>query len=392
MANKELNELIASVTKKFGANSIMTADKAKFIQLVREPTGIASLDFAIGGGYPYGRFTHIYGNESAGKTFTAMTAAAEVQRNHPNDLVVWCDLERVFDADRARQIGMDLSRTILISEPSIEATVRIAEEFIENDSVRLYVFDSIAAIITVAEIDNDIEDQTMGTGARVVNRFLRRWLAKNTSTENKIPRSFALLLNQTRMKIQRGGNPNIPVKPKPTGGRGLRFFASIELEISKGERIELNTVDGDATKTFIGYETKALVEKNNTFPPRRVGKFFLCTRSFEVGGYSLGANSVDNARDIVRFATKYGVLKRGGAWYSYGEDKWNGKIAMQTHLQKNPEFMHKLYSEVMNAIRKELGVFQAPDKTQDKAKPKAGIKLSKKATGKNTTRKRKSVA
>ncbi len=392
MANSILGGIIAGLQAKYGRHAIMTADKANFIKVAREPSGIAAIDFAIGGGYPYGRLTHIYGNESAGKTFTAMVASAAIHKRYPDALVVWADLERIFDANRAAQIGMDLARTILIQEPSIEGTVRIAEDFIADSSVKLYVFDSIAAIITSAEIDADIEDQTMGLGARIVNRFLKRWIAKNAPVENKAPHSFVLLLNQTRMKIQRGGNPNMPSKPKPTGGRGLRFFASLEIELSKGDRIELNTTDGDSPKTFIGYETKALVEKNNTFQPRRVGKFFLCTRAFKIGDYSLSANSVDNAQDIVRFATKYSVLERGGAWYRYEDSKWNGKIAIQTYFQQNPEFMNKIYEETMNAIKEKLGVYKAPDQAKNKEKSKARKLPSKKAEGKNSARKRKSVA
>lgn len=367
----KLSEVVKAVRAKYGRHSIYFANEAKFLEVHREPTGIYALDFAIGGGYPYGRYIHVYSAEGVGKTFIAMTAVAEIHKNHPNSVCIWIDLERVFDSKRAAQVGVDLSRLILINEESIEMSISVAESFINVPNVKCFVFDSVAALITIAELENSVMEQTMGVGARLLNRFLRRWTAKNVPKKNKVPESFVLLLNQIREKIQKGGPPSkIPPKPQPTGGRGLRFFTSIALELAKGEWVTLNIKDDDNDKTNIGHDIKCLVIKNNTFPPMRVCKFMLCTRPFEFSGYKLHANSVDNICDLLRYAIFYGVVQKKGKWLFYEGKKWNGRANAQTYIFHCPLLAGKLYRKVMDAINVKLGVYKAEANIKSKTREK----------------------
>lgn len=398
MAKKPVKKEVATdvegamqlIRAKYGQHAIMRASEAKFLNVTRLPTGVAALDFATGGGYPFGRYVHIFGKEGSGKTYLCMKAVAIMQKIFPNAQAVWLDIEQVFDPARAKKIGVDLSRLIVIREPNIEASIRQAEEFLPLLDVKLYIVDSVAGIVTSAELDGDMEDQTMGMGARLINRFLRRWTGKSSPTKNRPPHSLVLLTNQVRESIKKGFVGMVPPKPKPTGGHGLRFFASIELEVARGDRINLSEKDDDADETVVGFETKVLVVKNNTFAPLRSAHFMLCVRPFKAGDYRLDAQEVDNPADIIRYAVHNGVMERSGAWLIYDAVaglKWQGKLAAQAFLQENPDIQQEIYHKVMGAIYVKLGL-EAPavEKTAAK-KPPARIgsipkKFGKKAPGK----------
>lgn len=381
--SKSVDDVISAVRAKYGQHAILRANEAKFLTVVREPTGIAALDFALGGGFPRGRYVHIFGREQAGKTFVAMHTIATMQRRYPNGLAVWLDIEQVFDEARARKIGIDLNRLIVIREASIEAALRLAEEFIEVQEVRIFVVDSVAAIVTAAEMEGDVEDQTMGQAPRLLNRFVRRWIAKGSPKDNVPLHSFVILLNQLREKIVKGFSGPLPPKPQPPGGRGLRFFASIEVELARGDTIDLSTREDDNERTVVGFEAKAKIVKNNTFPPERVGQFMICVRPFTVGDYKLKPHSVDNPADILRYAVRHDIVKQGGAWYTYGDKKWNGNLAARAALAQNPELMQELSEKVMASIYEKLGITEAKATEE---KPKTGAaglreKLGKKAAG-----------
>lgn len=383
--NRDVKSVITAIKTKYGVNAIHYAAEAKFLSVVRQRTGIYAIDFATGGGLPYGRYVHIYGPEGVSKTFISMRTCAQIHAEDPHALVVWIDLERVFDKKRARQVGMDLSRTIIVHEESVERSLSIAEEFIEVPNVKCFVMDSVAALITIAELESEVEEQTMGVGARLLNKFLKRWTAKSAPKKNEVPPNFVILINQIRETIKKGFVGHIPPKPKPTGGRGIRFFTSIALELAKGDRIELSTKDDDSDHTVIGHEVKVLVEKNNTFPPLRVGKFILCTRPFDVGGYSVSANAVDNARDLIRYAKFYNVVEERGAWIFYDDHKWNGRLAAQKAVVEDAGLADKIYVEVLDAINEKLGVY----KEEDKAKPETGKSGLRALARKKTAGKRK---
>lgn len=352
----KLKAAISLIRQKYGEDSLVWAGDIP--DLICESTGSVALDFACGG-YPYGRYMHIYGNHSAGKTFLAMLAVATMQKNHPDGIAVWMDIERVFDTKRAQRVGIDLSRLIIIPERSVEKCFSVAETFADDSSVRVYVVDSIAAISTDAEMSGDITDFTVGSGARLLNKFLRRWTAK---TSIMTPNSYVILLNQTREAIKKGPPTPIPPKPKPTGGRGLRYFASLELEIRIGDKVQVPEKDVGGTPTVVGQEVKCLVEKNNFFPPHRLGVFLLCWRAANLSGYQLKAHSVDNARDLLNYASHYGIIQRSGAWFSFGEQRWQGKIAVQKAIQADPEWAAKLYEEIWAAIKIELSTDRIPPK------------------------------
>lgn len=387
LTTSKVKELMAEIRAKHGDHSIVFASDAAFLKVHREPTGICALDFALGGGYPYGRFVHVFGPHGAGKTFIAMKAVAEMQRNHPEAFAVWADIEQVFDNNRARQVGVDLDRLIVIREPNIEAALRGAEEFISAKQVKLFVFDSVAGIISASELEADVEEQTMGLGPRMLNKFMKRWMAKNAPSANEAPHSFAILINQVREKIRRGGNPNMVPKPAPTGGHGLRFFASVEIEVSKGDVVDLSTKEDDSDKTVIGYETKCLIVKNNTYPPMTVGRFMLCVRPFEAGGYKLRPHQVDNAADILRYATHNGLVSRGGAWLTYNGQKWNGKLQAQAALVADERLQKELYTKVLEVLRAKVGAEEAVEE-----KPAAGATGFSAKFRKKTTGERKPVA
>lgn len=348
---------ISLIRQKFGEDSLVWAGDLP--ELICESTGSAALDFACGG-YPYGRYIHIFGNHSAGKTFLALLAVASMQRSHPKGFAVWLDIERVFDKQRARRVGVDLDRLIIIPERSVEKGLSVAETFSSEPDVKIFVVDSIAAISTDAEINGEITDFTVGSGARLLNKFLRRWTAR---TSVMTPSSFVILLNQTREVIKKGGPPSpIPPKPKPTCGRGLRYFASLELEVQVGDRVQVPEKDVGGTPIVVGQEVKCMVEKNNFFPPYRLGVFLLCWRSVNLSGYWLKAHSVDNARDLLNYASHYGIIQRSGAWFSYGERRWQGKIAVQKDIQADSKWAARLYDEIWAAIKTDLTLDRIPPK------------------------------
>lgn len=381
-SDSSVTSVMAAIRSRFGPHAVHFASQAEFIKVKRQPTGCVSLDFALGGGYPYGRYVHIYGPEGVAKTFLAMLAAATVHYQDPEALVVWVDLERVFDEHRARQVGVDLSRLILVQDPSIEGSISIAEQFIHNRSVRLFVFDSVAAVATLAELEGDMDDQQMGSAARVLNKFLRRWTAKNAPTANKPPSSFVILLNQVREKIG-GFSGKIPPKPKPTGGRGLMFFASMNIEVARGEQVKSTVSDDDNDETILGHEVKALVVKNNTFPPYRVAKFLLVTRSYDMDGYQLHANSIDNPRDLVRYARNNGVFAESGKWLKFEDNKWNGKMAAQKALAADPELARSVYDQIMQSINQKLGRLPEASEEESQARKKIVRRVARKVrTGK----------
>ena len=377
-----LKATLTKIRSKYGPNSILTADKAKFLEVHRMSTGVYALDFALGGGYPYGRYVHVFGAQSSGKTFLAMRAVAALHRDYPEAIAVWLDIEQVFDEARATAVGIDLARLVVIRAPDIESSIRLAEEFLDDKSVKLFIIDSVAAISLASECEGDVEDQSMGSGARLLNRFMRRWIAKNTPKDNTVPHSVVLLLNQVRETIRRGGNPNIPVKPKPPGGHGLRFFSSIELEVRRGDIVELSTKDEDAPKTVIGYETKVKVEKNNTFPPGRVASFLLCVRPFKVGNYSLRPHQVDDAADILRYGCYLNLITRGGAWYVYKDHKWKGKIAAQSAIAEDTALEKELFTECMAKIYEKLGVKKKVKTESPARRSSSGGTQRKKTAGK----------
>ena len=377
-----MDGVIAEITAKYGPNVIMRANAAKALPIRRVTTGISALDFAIGGGYPLGRYVHIFGREGAGKTFLAMKAVAATHARDSQALAVWIDVEQVFDPARAVKVGIDLGRLIVIREPSIEAAIRQAEEFLDVEEVAIYVVDSVAGIMSVAEIEGDVEDQTMGLGARFLNRFIRRWTAKNTPRDDKPPHSFMLLLNQVRETIRRGGNPNVPPKPKPPGGHGIRFFASIEIEVTRGDAVDISSKEDDSDRTVVGFETKCLIVKNNTYAPLRVGQFMLCVRPFDNGEYKLRPHEVDEAADILRYATHNGIMSRGGAWITYGTQKWNGKIAAQGAIHSDAALKQELYLKIMGAIDEKLGVKKAATPEPSAGKDSLPEKFRPKAPGK----------
>ena len=254
-----LKDTISRIRKRFGRNSIIQANDARFIKVVRVSTGIDSLDFGIGGGYPLGRFVHIYGPEGVAKTFMAMRAAAVVHAADPKAIVVWNDLERVFDHKRAKQIGVDLSRLELIPADSAEQSFAVMEEFVACPDVKLYVVDSVAAVSPMSEMEGEMEDMQMGAAPRVMNKFFRRWLAKNSPKDNQPPHSFVLLLNQVREKIGAWAGRGGP-KPQPPGGRGMRSFPSLIIEVVRGDQITLNAADDDSDKIVIGHDVKYRID------------------------------------------------------------------------------------------------------------------------------------
>ncbi|MHB8189653.1 MAG: recombinase RecA [Ferrimicrobium sp.] len=321
--DKALDMAIAQIEKQFGKGSIMRMGENPHMAIESIATGAMALDLALGvGGLPRGRVVEIFGPESSGKSTLALHVVAEAQRTGGN--CAYIDAEHALDPVYARAIGVDIDQ-LLISQPDYgEQALEIADLLIRSGSLDVVVIDSVAALTPRAEIEGDIGDVHVGLQARLMSQALRRL----TSTLNRSD-TTAIFINQLREKIGvMYGSPEVT-----PGGRALKFYASIRLDIRKIEVIK----DGSE---MVGTRTRVKVVKNKCAPPFRQAEFDIM--------YGKGISREGSVLDV---GVELGLIKKGGSWYTYdGEQLGQGRENVKTFLSTNPQLMAELDLKIREKV------------------------------------------
>jgi recombination protein RecA len=291
-----LETAIAHIEKSYGKGSIMKLGENPHTQIETTPTGSLSLDLAIGGGIPKGRIIEIFGPESSGKTTVCLHMLAETQKK--GGQCAFIDAEHALDPEYARKIGVDVDNLLLSQPDTGEQALSIVETLVSSSAVDLIIIDSVAALTPRAEIEGDMGASHMGLQARLMSQALRKLTAIAARSGCTI-----IFINQLRMKIGvMFGNPETT-----TGGKALKFYSSIRLDIRSAGKIDIGTGDD---KVIVGNHTKIKVVKNKIAPPFKIARFDII--------YNEGISKVG---DILDIGVNYEIVKKSGAFYSYGEER-----------------------------------------------------------------------
>jgi recombination protein RecA len=309
-ATSSIANYISGLQKQFESNEIVhlvTEDVAADVEVI--PTGIPALDLALGcGGIPKGRVIEIYGPEMSGKTTLALQIVAQAQKD--GCFAHFIDAEHALDLQYAQKLGVDLSRLPITQPDNGEQALEVAE-FAVNNGAQVVVVDSVAALVPKSEIEGDMGEAQMGIQARLMSQAMRKLvgIAKQSGCT-------LIFINQLRMKIGVVyGNPETT-----TGGNALKFYASVRIDIRKGQPLKKSDKDDPH-----GQETKVKIVKNKCAPPFRTCTFDLI--------YGEGFDTVKSLLDV---AIDRGVIKQAGAWVSYGDEKWQGLSNAKEALSKDP--------------------------------------------------------
>lgn len=329
---KALENAMHQITREFGAGAIMRlGDMKGKLDIEVIPTGSLALDIAVGvGGYPRGRVVEIYGPESSGKTTLALHAIAEAQK--AGGVAAFIDAEHAMDPIYAHHLGVD-TKGLLISQPdSGEQALSICEQLVRSGAVDIIVIDSVAALVPKQEIEGDISDQSVGLQARLMSKALR----KLTGIISK-SRAIVIFINQIREKVGvMFGNPETT-----TGGRALKFYSSVRIEIRRGEVIK------NVTES-IGNRTRVKVVKNKVAPPFKTAEFDIM--------YGEGISKEGTLLDI---ATNMDIIQKSGAWYSYkGTRISQGREAAKNYLKENPEVTKEIDKIIRDTLVVEPETFE----------------------------------
>ncbi len=318
--DEALNEVMAEIEKQFGKGSIMKLGSESHVNIETVPTGSLALDIALGvGGFPKGRIIEVFGPESSGKTTIALQAIAEVQKR--GGRAAFIDAEHALDPVYAKALGVNIDELLLSQPDTGEQALEICEALVKSGAIGIVVIDSVAALVPQAEIEGEMGDNHVGLQARLMSQALRK-LAGIINKTNTI----AIFINQLREKVGvLFGNPETT-----TGGRALKFYASIRLDVRRGEQIKL----GDSV---IGNRTNIKVVKNKCAPPFK-------TASVDM----MYGEGVSHEGELVDLASDINIIDKSGAWYSYnGEKIGQGKENTKIFLKNNPD----IASEIEHKIR-----------------------------------------
>ena len=319
--SQALEAALKSIEKEFGKGSIMRLGDEVDKKIDVISSGSITLDKALGvGGYPKGRIIEIYGPESSGKTTFALHAIANAQKQ--GGYAAFIDAEHALDPVYAKNLGVDIENLILSQPDSGEQALEIAEALIKSGSIDVLVVDSVAALVPEAELNGDMGDNHVGLHARLMSQAMRK-LAGIINKTNCI----AIFINQIREKVGvMFGNPETT-----TGGRALKFYATIRLEIRRGEAIK----DG---ATILGNRTNIKVVKNKVAPPFKTAEVDII--------YGKGISKVG---EIVDLAVQYDIINKSGAWFSYEGNKiGQGRENAKEYLLNNPEVALEIENKIRN--------------------------------------------
>ncbi len=321
MDNREeaLNQALKQIEKQYGKGSVMRLGEESIQKIEVVPTGSISLDHALGvGGYPKGRIIEIYGPESSGKTTFALHAIASAQK--AGGFAAFIDAEHALDPVYAKNLGVDIDNLILSQPDSGEQALEIAESLIRSGSIDVLVVDSVAALVPEAELNGDMGDNHVGLHARLMSQAMRK-LAGIIDKTNCV----AIFINQIREKVGvMFGNPETT-----TGGRALKFYSTIRMEIRKGEAIKDGT-------TVTGNLTNIKVVKNKVAPPFRT-----CSVDIIYG------KGISHTGEVVDLAVEADIIEKSGAWYSYnGEKIGQGREKTKEYLEQNSAICDEIEAKI----------------------------------------------
>ena len=322
---KALEAAMAQIEKNYGKGSVMKLGEYKAMEIEAIPTGALSLDIALGiGGVPRGRIIEIYGPESSGKTTLALHIIAEAQKLGGE--VAFIDAEHALDPVYSKKLGVDIDNLIVSQPDTGEQALEITESLVRSGALDVIVVDSVAALVPKAEIDGDMGDPHMGLQARLMSQALR----KLAGVINK-SKTVLIFINQLRDKIGvMFGNPETT-----TGGRALKFYASVRLDIRKAENIKQ---DGEIK----GSRTKVKVVKNKVAPPFREAEVDIM--------YGEGISREGNVLDM---AVNLDIIEKSGSWFSYNGDRiGQGRENVKKYLRENPEMLDEVEKKVRENFEK----------------------------------------
>ena len=310
---------MAQIEKNFGKGAVMKLGEVGDVSIDTIPSGALSLDIALGiGGFPRGRIVEIFGPESSGKTTVALHAIAEAQKQ--GGIAAFIDAEHALDPVYARNLGVDVDNLIVAQPDTGEQALEIAEQLVRSGAVDIITIDSVAALVPKAEIDGEMGDSHVGLQARLMSQALR----KLTGVLNK-SNTVAIFINQLREKVGiMFGNPETT-----PGGRALKFYASVRLDVRKQEAIKVN---GEV----MGTRTKVKVVKNKVAPPFREAVFDIV--------YGKG---ISNEGCVLDLATDMNIVDKSGAWFAYnGQKIGQGRENAKVYLAENPDVMKEIENKV----------------------------------------------
>ena len=333
--NKDLDQILADIERQFGKGAVMCLGEDTHMKIDVVSSGCLSLDIALGvGGYPKGRIIEIYGPESSGKTTFALQAIAEVQKL--GGRAAFIDAEHALDPDYARRLGVKTNELLLSQPDTGEQALEICEALVRSEAISIIVIDSVAALVPQAEIDGEMGDSHVGLQARLMSQALR----KLSGTINKT-NTIAIFINQLREKVGvMFGNPETT-----PGGRALKFYSSIRLDIRRTEQIKI----GDK---IVGNKTTIKVVKNKVAPP-----FKNATVEIMYG------EGVSKEGELIDLGVEAGIVDKAGAWFSYqGEKLGQGKENVKLLLRDNPE----LRDEIEKRVRDFYGITLNNDENKEK--------------------------
>lgn len=350
---KALNDAMKIIEKDFGKGALMRlGDKAEQKVQVMS-SGSLALDLALGaGGYPKGRIIEIYGPESSGKTTVALHAVAQAQKE--GGIAAFIDAEHALDPAYAQALGVNIDELLLSQPDSGEQGLEIAGKLIDSGAIDLVVIDSVAALVPRAEIDGDIGDSHVGLQARMMSQAMRKLSASINKTK-----TIAIFINQLREKVGvMFGNPETT-----PGGRALKFYASVRLDVRGNTQIKGTGEDKDQN---VGKETKIKVVKNKVAPPFKVAEVEI-----------MYGEGISQTGELLKIASDLDIVQKSGAWYSYnGERIGQGSEKAKLYLKEHPE----VFEEIDHAVRVYYGLIPA-DETE---KVESSTDTSTKKDAKNT--------
>ena len=319
---KAVKFAIEQIEKTHGKGSIMILSQKQVVPVESISTGCTSLDAAIGvGGVPRGRIIEIFGPESSGKTTICLHIIAEAQKK--GGLAAFVDTEHALDVNYAQRLGVNLDN-LLLSQPEFgEQALEILETLVRSNAIDVIIVDSVAALTPRLEIEGDMGDAQMGSQARLMSQAMRKLNAVIGKSNTTV-----MFTNQLRSKIGVVyGNPETT-----TGGNALKFYASVRLDIRRKDTIKEGS-------EIIGNRVKVKVIKNKVAPPFKEVEFDIM--------YNEGISKIG---DLIDVATEYGVITKGGSWYTYGEERIQGREGLKKMFNEKPEILIKLEEQVRNVL------------------------------------------